>query len=175
MGKAQNLSYPAQLVHDHDRQRFLQGLFVPEPARETVYAVLALDVELQHIRRHVSEEMLGHIRYAWWEESLAMIGEGEKPREHPVLMALVPIIEQGIVPGALFMQLAEIYRTHYPELPPENTIIHEIASIVVCSLAPQAQHVWSRAGNTIAKHRRQHGEGENHWLAFKLLWLGVRP
>lgn len=171
MGNTQNLSYPAQLLRDHDRQRFLHSLFVPLPAREAVCAVLALDVEMRHVHQHVSEEMLGHIRYAWWEESLAMIGEGKKPREHPVLLALEQVIQQGIVPAALLMQIVAQYRTHYPALPPEHSLVDELALMIIRARAPEAEKTWNKAAGIIQKHRKRYGRDNNGWLSVKLLML----
>jgi len=82
MGKI--VPYTAQAVYDHNRDRFYQCLFVPQEAREALYAVLALDVELAHIRRAAKEEVMGHMRHAWWQESrgapvLTQVLEGLKP------------------------------------------------------------------------------------------------
>ncbi len=151
-------AYLLQMARGHNRDRFLQSLFLPEPARARVLALLALDAELSHVRAHVTEEMLGHIRYAWWEESLQM----EKPRQHPVLIA---IAEHQLTSPAL--QLAQKHRAVYPDALQE--------SVDVSALIPaESQAVWKKAGEIIARHRARHGKKRNGWLAFRLLLAGAR-
>jgi phytoene/squalene synthetase len=155
-------SYLLQMVRNHRRDRFLRSLFLPHDLREKVLAIYALDAELAHVRAHVSEEMLGHIRYAWWEESLVAINEGKKPREHPVLIA---IAEHKIDALAL----AQKHRATYPE-----PLAEDIAGAMAEKLVPQeSQAAWNKAGNIIEKHRERFGAKKNGWLAFKLLLAGV--
>jgi 15-cis-phytoene synthase len=156
--------YLLQMVRNHNRDRFLQSLFVPEPARDAVLAVYSLDAELAHVRAHVSEEMLAHIRYAWWEESLADIAAGKKPREHPVLLA---IAENNL--GAAGLALAQKYRAAYPDAPMENIADESVALLIPTNV----QMLWDKAGRIITKHRTRHGKKWNGWLAFKLLCIGI--
>jgi hypothetical protein len=153
--------YILQMVRNSNRDQFLQSLFLPQAVRERVLVLLALDAELSHVRAHVSEEMLGHIRYAWWEESLTAIAEGKKPREHPVLQA---IAEHQLAAPAL--QLAQKHRGAYPE--PMGD------SVDVTALVPkEVQAAWKRAGEIIARHRTRYGKKRNNWLTTRLLFAGV--
>ena len=62
--------YCADLVRRLDYDRFLMSLFVPQTERPALLAVCALNAELAQVRSLVSEEMIGHIRLAWWQEAL---------------------------------------------------------------------------------------------------------
>src|SRR5882724_8075260 len=92
------LSHCAEEIRRHDRDRFLAALFVPVEQREALFAACALNIELARIRTAVSEEMLGHIRQAWWEEAVEALYVGAPPRGQPVLLALAPVIEAGHLP-----------------------------------------------------------------------------
>lgn len=136
------LSYCKDMVRGHDYARYLQCAFAPQ-----TYAYYALEAELAHIHQHVSEEMIGHIRYAWWQESMDALREG-KPRQHPVLLALA---ESGIA-NEVLVKLVESYREAWPELPeyPPELEVNDAR--------------WRRAGDIIAKHT-----GPRWWLVVRLL------
>jgi hypothetical protein len=107
--------------------------------------------------RMFARKCLGHIRYAWWEESLAAITEGHKPREHPVLQA---IAENQLAAEGL--QLAQKHRAVYPEDMKDE--------VDVAALVPQAAIIaWNKAGGIIASHRKKYGRKWNGWLTVKLL------
>ena len=138
------LSYCKDMVRKYDYARYLQCAFAP-----TAYAYYALAAELAHIHDHVSEEMIGHIRYAWWQESIVAIGEG-KPHQHPVLLMLA---ESGIS-NELLVKLVECYREAWPELP-KNPPELEVADAR-----------WQKAGRIISKHR-----GGKITLIFNMLFV----
>jgi phytoene/squalene synthetase len=140
---SENLDYCKNLIKAQDYVRFLQCAFAPH-----AYSYYALMAELAHIHDHVSEEMIGHIRYAWWQESIVAIGEG-KPRQHPVLLMLA----ESNIDNALLIQLVESYREAWPELPqnpPELAVDN-----------PR----WKEAARIIAAH----GAKPKWWLLVKLM------
>jgi len=166
----QALSYCGQEVRRHDRDRFLLSLFVPAGPREDLLAVYALNVELAHIRRAVREEMLGHIRHAWWEEAVEALYVGAPPREQPVLQALAPLIKEGHLPHDALFPLVEEYRRHFPAPPPDIDVRLEALSVMLLQrICPDALPDWRRANDIITKHRARYGARWNGWLAFKLL------
>jgi phytoene/squalene synthetase len=158
-----NLSYCGDIVRNQAPDLFLLALFVPEAARESLLAVYALDAELAHVHHIVHEEMIGHIRYAWWQEALEAIAQGEKPREHPVLVAL----PSSITPECL--KLVEHYRSAYPELPSDRAIMEEISLAFIRADAPQAEAGWRKAKAIIDRHRARFGPRLNFWMHVKLL------
>jgi len=169
----QTLSHCAQEVYAHDRDRFLLSLFVPAREREALLALYALNVELARIHDKISEEMIGHVRYAWWQEALEALYEGQPARGQPVLEALVPVIAAGYLPREMLMPLVEKYREHFPELPPEiDSMMEQISLHLLHSLCPGAEPHWRRAQGIITKHRGRYGQCRNGWMSFKLL-IGI--
>ena len=161
MRKSGALSYTARMIRTHRPDDFLACLFMHEPARRRLYALYALDIELQQVRHHVSEEMLAQIRYAWWEEALADIATGKKPKEHPVLQAVAEDAAHGVP-----VKLATAYREHYPDLPP-NGVFDEMVNNIAST-----EPGWQKARKIIAHHRQRFRLKKNVWLHVKLLWMG---
>ena len=138
------LSYCKDMVRKHDYARYLQCAFVPH-----AYAYYALMAELAHIHDHVSEEMIGHIRYAWWREQLDQLGAAHQ--QHPVLQALSA---SGIARETLTL-LVDCYREAWPELP-QNPPELEVDD-------PR----WKKVDKIIATH----GNRSRWWLVVKLFLL----
>lgn len=65
---ADDASYCAQLVRDHDFERYAATLFVPPRARRPLLALYAFNTELRRIRDHVSQPLPGEIRLQWWRD-----------------------------------------------------------------------------------------------------------
>lgn len=167
-----NLPYCAQLLYDRDRDRFLHSLFVAESQRGALHALFALNVELMHVRQQVREEMIGHIRYAWWYERIEELYEGQGGQGHPVLEALQPLVIAGQLPKAELLALVESYRTHFPEGPHDaDKRLHRLSLRLVHNLCPEAEKRWEKAYGTIRKHRQRFPQGKTGRLSFKLLLL----
>ncbi len=169
MMKTPDLSHCAQLVHRHDGDRFLLALFVPEPAREQLLALYALRVELAHIKRAAREEMLGHIRHAWWSEALEALAEGKGPRGHPVLSEL----ERSPLSAAELAPLSDAYREAFPDMPVVDELMDALSLTLLERACPQAIAHWKKAHGVIARHRKKWGQGGNSWLRVKLLLAGI--
>lgn len=82
------LSYCAEFVRMHDRNRYLCTLSAPGSVREAWFAIFAFSYEIASIADKVGEEMVGFVRYAWWRETLASIYAGKPPRGHPLAETL---------------------------------------------------------------------------------------
>jgi len=143
-----DLDYCKDLIKKHDHARIMQCMFLPEGERHSAFAYYALKAELEHIHDHVSQEMIGHIRYAFWAESVEQLPAN--PRSHPVIRALA---DSGIASETL-SQLVENYREAYPDLPkdpPELVLEHK---------------KWNKAGEIIRRHK-----GGPLLLIIKLLFV----
>lgn len=101
-----DLSYCAQEVRRHDRDRFLTALFAPERRREDLLALYAFNLEIAKTAEVVSEPMLGRIRLQWWREGIDGLFAGT-PRSHPVLAALQPAVREGRIPRTLLEALVD--------------------------------------------------------------------
>jgi 15-cis-phytoene synthase len=73
------------LVRANDRDRFLAGLFAPQPARAHLYALYAFAGEIARVREAAREPMPGELRLQWWRDALAGSPEAGG---HPVVGAL---------------------------------------------------------------------------------------
>lgn len=146
---------------------FLAGLYLPAACRLALYTATALDIEFAHIGHAAKEELIAHIRYAWWEEALEKAFAGSPPPGHPVLEA---VAQSGISrerAGALL----QAYRDHHPETP-ANPMEDWGKEIIA---AHGAEVAWQKASCIIVTHRQKHGGGRKSWLTLKLLVGGVIP
>lgn len=105
---------PADIARTHDRDRWAAALFMGEPARGHVMALLALNYELGRVAEIASEPMVGEIRLAWWREALEGVAEG-RVRQHSILEAAARLMgHYGITPDELepmiSARIADLYR-----------------------------------------------------------------
>ena len=101
MPSEHSLSAAAQLVHRHDRERFVTALFAPAAAREALLTLYAFNLEIARVRENVHEAMAGMIRLQWWRDVL----EGERDDEaarHPVAGPLLALVREQALPVVLF-------------------------------------------------------------------------
>ncbi|MFH1803590.1 MAG: phytoene/squalene synthase family protein [Pseudomonadota bacterium] len=94
--KTPDLSYCADYVRRHDRDRFLCALFARPERREDLFVLYAFHQEISKTREMVSEAMLGHIRLQWWRDTLSGIEQGDV-RKHEVVEPLAALITSGRV------------------------------------------------------------------------------
>jgi phytoene/squalene synthetase len=161
-----SLSYCGQEVYVNDRDHFLRCLFIPEDQREAFFCLYALNIELARVHTVVSEEMIGHIRYAWWFEAVEEIYETGKAKGQPVLQAL----EQLKLPQSVVTPLIIRYREHFPEIPCDiDEIVDTLALDLVRQRCPEMEARWVTVEQLIAKHRQRFGRRFHVWLIFKLL------
>ena len=80
-------SYCRLRAREHDMDSYLGALFAPEPKRQDLWTLQALQAELARIPALVSEPMLGEIRLQWWREALDGLFAG-RALAHPVIEGL---------------------------------------------------------------------------------------
>lgn len=142
-----NAKYCADLIRAQDYGRYLQCAYAPKHQRDAVLAYYALNAELAHVPHVVTEEMIGHIRYAWWQEAAEGL-YNNTVRDHPVLQLLAA----SKIAQADVLKLVATYREVYPEAPKE---IPEL---------PVEGKKWLKAGRIIDTH-----EGGKLLLLLKLI------
>lgn len=158
--------YYTSLVRNQRRDWFLGAMFLSPSVREAVIAIYALDIELEHVHHVVKEEMMGHIRYAWWFEKLEALSDTMVVQEHPLLQA----IASSNIPKELLISIVSAYRDNFPELPP--AISETVQSVVEKHLINISQsRKWKKASAIIAKHRKKHGSQRSNLLLLKLLFV----
>jgi len=65
------------IVREGDPDRYLATLFAPASARDDLFSLYALNVELARIGERVTEPDLGRIKLQWWREALTRAATGE--------------------------------------------------------------------------------------------------
>lgn len=101
---AQTYAHCEALTRDHDRDRWLAGLFAPAGARPHLYALTAFSYEVARLRDIIREPLAGEMRLAWWREALA--GErGGEVEGNPVAAALSDTIARFSLPRQAFENL----------------------------------------------------------------------
>jgi len=101
-------------VRHHDYDRYLFTLFAPDDRRPDLLALLALNLELARIRDRVREPTLGRIRLAWWHETIEGVFEN-RPRQHPVALALADTIGRRGIPRQAFDSMIEAREVEFEE------------------------------------------------------------
>lgn len=88
------LSYCADQVRLHDRDRFLAALFAPVARREDLFALYAFNLEVARTREMVREPMMGRIRLQWWRETIEQIAGPGPVRRHDLAEELARLTTQ---------------------------------------------------------------------------------
>jgi phytoene synthase len=100
----QAYDYCETLTRDHDRDRWLAGLFAPAAARPHLYALTAFSYEVGRLRDFVREPLAGEMRLEWWREALTGVGRGDVAG-NPVAAALSDTIARFSLPTLAFDNL----------------------------------------------------------------------
>ena len=94
------------IVKTGDPDRYAATLFAPFGARDALFALYALNVELARIERQVTEPQLGLIRLQWWRDNLDQAARGELTG-HPVADALGAALFDRHIPSEALSSLLD--------------------------------------------------------------------
>ncbi len=122
----------AALVRSADRDRFLATLFAPESVQGALYALYALNIEIERIAGVARQPMAGEIRLQWWRE----VVEGERggeARANPVAAALLAAIERHDLTTSRLSALIEAHRFDLYDDPVATTADLEAHGSKTCS------------------------------------------
>lgn len=111
------LSPCGQEVRDGDHDRYLAALLAPPARRESLFALLAFNLELARIVESVREPTLGAIRLQWWREAIDALHRGTV-RHHPVVAGLAPFVP--LIPPMLIDRLIDAREFDLIDAPPDN-------------------------------------------------------
>jgi len=114
-----HLSYCAELVRRHDRDRFLTAVFAPPGRREALFALYAFNHEVAKVAEVVTEPIAGQIRLQWWREGLEGIFGGQ-PRAHQVAVPLSEAVTRHELSRAHFEAILDARERDLDEMPPES-------------------------------------------------------
>lgn len=115
-----DLSHCGKLARQYDRDRFLCASMARDEEREALFALLAFNSEIARIPETVHETLLGHMRLAWWRDSLSGVFEG-RPERHDVLEALSSAVKRFNLGRAHFERLIEARAFDFDDAPPTTT------------------------------------------------------
>jgi phytoene synthase len=114
----QHRSPLAELVRQHDRDRFQTALFAPADRREALFALYAFNYEIARVREIVTQPMLGQIRLQWWREVIDAAYAGAPTRQHEVTEPLVSVIADHAPTRAHFDQMIDARERDLADEPP---------------------------------------------------------
>lgn len=103
---ADDASYCAQLVREHDFERYAATLFVAPRARRPLLALAAFNVELRRIRDHVSQPLPGEIRLQWWRDLIDGDARGSV-EANPVAAELMAAVSNHDLPRSELSRLVD--------------------------------------------------------------------
>jgi len=143
-----------QRIKHVDEDRWLSSRYAGKAERNRLIALYAFVYELARVRTVVSEPALGAIRFQWWRDALAEVGEGKPPRQHDVMLA---ILDSGLSHQALSILIdgyQDAFEAHDRSLEPEGEVM-----LAACrALDQQSAEAWTaearRLGTVFAMARR---------------------
>ncbi len=83
----------ANIVRQHDHDRFLTVLMVKKKYQQPLFALYAFNHEIAKTREVVTDAMIGRIRLQWWRDAMDRLYQGDVLK-HDVLQGLAPVIER---------------------------------------------------------------------------------
>lgn len=118
-------------IKREDEDRWLSSCYAPAEPRRRLIALYALNLELAKIRTSVSEPGIGAIRFQWWRDVAEELREGQFPRNHDVVRAIVEAELADKTVLGLIDGHQDAFEANDRELEPEALLIRAAAAIVV--------------------------------------------
>lgn len=128
-------AFCAQLVRQHDFERYAATLFVPAGHRRALLALYAFNAEVSRVREQVSQPLPGEIRLQWWSDTLAGAGHGDV-ESNPVAAELLLAIRTHDLPVDRLTRLVDthvfdLYNDPMPDLAVLESHINDTASTML--------------------------------------------
>ena len=98
------ITYCAQQIRQYHPDLFLLSLFCPKERLRSVWAVVAVFLELRNIPFTVTEPHMGHIRVQWWRDSFQSMYAGHN-WNHYASEDLTNTIKRHNISCALFEEI----------------------------------------------------------------------
>lgn len=102
-------SYCRDLIRKQDYNRYLLSFFVPRGNRDSLIALLALNVELEAIPTKTTEAPAAFIRLQWWSDQIDLIYKNKDHSPSPILDQLKTVIQTYDISQKLFEDLLNCY------------------------------------------------------------------
>ncbi|ABD88321.1 phytoene/squalene synthase family protein [Rhodopseudomonas palustris] len=135
-----NAAFCADLVRNHDFDRYAATLFLDAEHRRAALALAAFNVEIVRVRDQVSQPLPGEIRLQWWTDMLAGQGHGGV-EGNPVAAELQRAIGRYALPVAPLSRLIEahIFDLYNDPMPDQTTFEVYLDETSAALLAHAAQ------------------------------------
>lgn len=125
----------ADLVARSDPDRFLAAMTAPVAARDKLFPIYALNVEVSRAPWVTQEPMIAEMRLQWWRDALEELGQGKPPRAHEVLEPLARAVEPETDWAALDRYVAarrwDIYRDAFEDAAHFRAYLDETAGTLM--------------------------------------------
>lgn len=105
-------AFCADLVRAQDFGSYAASLFVSSEVRRSWLALAAFNVEVAHVRDHVSQPLPGEIRLQWWRDALISDGKGTEygaVEGNPIAAELLRAIALHDLPVEAFVRLIDAH------------------------------------------------------------------
>ncbi|XP_043276355.1 NADH dehydrogenase (ubiquinone) complex I, assembly factor 6 [Venturia canescens] len=103
-GRQTPAEYCLDLVRKRDHESYLCSLLLPHNIRSAAFAIRAFNVEIAQIEDQVTDNLIGKMRYKFWEDSLDNIYSGLPPRS-PVPLELHRLLKRHKLSKRYFKRL----------------------------------------------------------------------
>ncbi len=128
-------AYCRDIVHRHDKDRYLASLFVPEDKRPHLWALYAFNYEIARVRETITQPLAGEVRLQWWSEALGSL-DADGSAEHPVLGAISAAVKAGSLPipaliGLIEARRFDLYDDPMPTLTELEGYLGETSSMLI--------------------------------------------
>ena len=122
-GPDADIAYCTRLVREFDRDRYIAGLFAPEPVRGALMALHAFNIEVSRVREAITNPLAGEVRLQWWSDALIGDARGDV-KANPVAAALLDAINRHSLPRPAFFALidARIFDLYDDPMPSVNDL-----------------------------------------------------
>jgi 15-cis-phytoene synthase len=105
------------VARERARDRWLGALFAPAPLRPHLYALIAFEQEMAHLREAVRDPRAGEIRLVWWRE--AMAGTRDEALGNPLAAALLDTLRKfrpppHLIENAIAARQFDLYDDPFP-------------------------------------------------------------
>lgn len=99
----------ADLVRAQDFKSYAASLFASPEARRAWLALAAFNVEVAHVRDHVSQPLPGEIRLQWWRGVLTGEGQATEHEGNPVAAELLRAMSLHDLPPETLVRLIDAH------------------------------------------------------------------
>jgi phytoene synthase len=113
-------AFCADLVRNHDFDRYASTLFVPADRRRSLLALYAFNAEVSRVRDQVRQALPGEIRLQWWTDALTDNGHGDV-EQNPIAAELLLAVRSFGLPVDRLAKLVDahifdLYNDPMPDL-----------------------------------------------------------